>query len=87
MAKFKRILCLALVLIAILAFCACHDDDDDESSSDVPSSSETPSESEAPSETPDEPPVEESTLKELEGANSELGDGYSVPFPDNYNPQ
>lgn len=89
MAKFKRLLCLICALvICTMAFVACNDEDETQSA--VPSSSaptETPSSSEPPASEDDETEEVVTSIREGENMNSELGDGWGVAVPPNYQPQ
>lgn len=83
MANFKKILCLMLVFVMMLAFVACNDNPDDTTES---SSSEetTESSSETGTTTETESTETESGLREVENGNDELGPGWTVPIPPDY---
>lgn len=85
MASFKRLICLILALLLCLVFAvACKDDEEETSSS---SSTEEPStDTSVPTETPSEEEVVTS-IREGENMNPELGDGWTVVVPPNYQPQ
>lgn len=86
MTKFKRILCIVLAMLAILAFVAC-DDDDETSSSESSSQSESVTDTESESVTDTETESEtqtESGVREGENMNTELGSGYSPAYPPDY---
>ena len=90
MANLKKILCLMLALIVMLAttlaFVAC-DDNPEESSTESSSVEESTTESSSEQPTESESTETESGLREVENGNTELGPGWTVPIPPDYSKQ
>lgn len=85
MANLKRLICLLVALLMCLTFIVACDEEEESSSSSTSTDTSSSTTDNTPPTEDDEPEVVTS-IREGEGMNQELPDGYSVPVPPNYQP-